>query len=365
MTGVGFDDFPPVDVPPYYDDDTPPDQARPDSPQSPDDGPPPLSLHNMVRGGAFILDTDVEPIPVWGRGRDVLWAEGEALVLVGGQGAGKTTLAQQLALARCGFQEYATTLDLPVRDSGGRVLYLAMDRPRQAARSFRRMVGEAWRHQLDERLAVWQGPPVADMARHPTTLASYARHAEADTVVVDSIKDAAIGLSEDPVGSGWHKARGIALRDGVELIELHHNRKALSGAKASTPSLDDVYGSTWITAGAGSVVLLAGAPGDPIVSMHHLKQPSEVVGPLKIIHDHDVGRSSIWHAADLVKAARVAANGLDPKAAARLLNDVDEPTPAQREQARRRLESLVKSGHLTVIDEGDQAAGMPRRWGPC
>jgi hypothetical protein len=49
--------------------------------------------------------------------------------------------------------------------------------------------------------------------------------------------------------------------------------------KARKPTPDDVYGSTWLTAGTGSVILLHGEPGDPIVSMHHLKKPVAEGGP--------------------------------------------------------------------------------------
>ncbi len=66
-----------------------------------------------------------------------------------------------------------------------------MDRPQQAARSFRRMVGEGWRSELDDRLAVWQGPPPYDLAKHPTMLLTLACEAGADSVVFDSLKDAA------------------------------------------------------------------------------------------------------------------------------------------------------------------------------
>lgn len=307
---------------------------------------------NFATGGNFILDTDPDPVPVWGRGQEVLWAEGEALTIVGGQGVGKTTVAQQIALGRCGFEEFAEVLGMPVHDSGGRVLYLAMDRPRQAARSFRRMVGEAWRDQLDQRLVVWQGPPLADLARNPRDLAGYAQRAEADTIVVDSIKDAALGLSDDEVGAGYNRARQFALRAGVEVVELHHNRKAQQGAKAA-PSIDEVYGSTWITSGSGSVVLLAGAPGDPIVNLHHLKQPSEEVGPLKVIHDHDTGTSKIWHQADLVALAAASPDGIVARDAARALNDGQDPDHATRERARRRLDKLANQGLLVVLDEGD------------
>src|SRR4051794_15010623 len=106
------------------------DEARPDQTVE-----QPQNALRFTDGGSFILDTPPNPEPLWGRGEAVLWAEGEALTIVGGQGVGKTTLAQQLALGRCGIPEYADVLGYPVRwRQCGVVLYMAMDRPRQAAR---------------------------------------------------------------------------------------------------------------------------------------------------------------------------------------------------------------------------------------
>jgi hypothetical protein len=50
-----------------------------------------------------------------------------------------------------------------------------------------------------------------------------------------------------------------------------------------------VYGSTWLTSGLGSVIVLDGKPGDPTVELRHLKQPAEPVGPLTLRHDHTAG----------------------------------------------------------------------------
>ena len=47
----------------------------------------------FVDGGTFILDIP-EAIPaLWGDGDDVLWAQGESLMIAGPLGLGKTTLA--------------------------------------------------------------------------------------------------------------------------------------------------------------------------------------------------------------------------------------------------------------------------------
>ncbi len=323
---------------------------------------PSRQRYTFRTGGSFILDESDRPTSVWGRGTAILSAEGEATVLAGVQGCGKSTLAQQFALGRAGFPEYAELLGLPILPGRGRVLYLAMDRPRQIARSFRRMVGDAWRAELDERLSVWAGPPPFDLARHPYTLRMLAEDAGADTVVVDSLKDAAVGLTDDEVGAGWNRARQGALAAGIELLELHHGRKGQNGVKRDRLTLDDVYGSTWITSGAGSVVVLSGEAGDPVVSLHHVKQPLDEVGPLTILHDHDAGRTTIHNPTDLAAVAR-ARGGITALDAACVLHDTDKPTAAQREKARRKLDGLARSGVLHVITEADKATSQPTVWG--
>lgn len=222
------------------------------------------------------------------------------------------------------------------------------------------MVGEAWRHELDARLVVWPGPPPLDLSKHPSVLREMAREAGADTVVVDSLKDAFIGLNDDEAAAGWNRARQTAIADGVQLIELHHNRKALAGAKSERLSIDSVYGSTWITSGAGSVVLLTGAPGDPIVGLRHLKQPAAEVGPMQVAHDHTAGRSRLWHGTDLVEVARLKA-GISAKNAATALFGSD--TPANTEKARRKLRALERDGRLKVLNPGQQETSTATVWG--
>jgi len=270
------------------------------------------------------------------------------------QGVGKTTLAQQLVRARVGLVD--SVLDRPVQPGERRVLYLAMDRPAQAARSMRRCFTESERAQLDDKLVIWQGPPPHDLAKRPHLLRDMARHADADTVILDSLKDAAIGLTEDEVGAAYNRARQLALVDGVQLVEQHHQTKrGPNGGKPNT--LADVYGSVWLTAGAGSVLLLWGAAGDPIVEMRHLKQPAEEVGPFQLIHDHKAGSTEVWHGTDLLAVARASRSGLTSKAAAAALFSTDKPSPAEVEKARRKLERLADSGHLQRREGSAGGAG--------
>ena len=314
------------------------------------------------RPGSIILDEAGRPPAWWGHGDDILGACGESLIIAGPQGLGKSTIAQQLALGRCGFPEYAELFGLPIKPGKGRVLILAMDRPRQFARSMRRMVGEAWRAELDDRLAVWTGPPPYDMAKHPSILTRLAQDAGADTVILDSLKDAAVGLTDDETGAGYNRARQTALEAGIELVELHHVRKLGGGRTRDKPTVDDIYGSTWITAGAGSVLLLHGAPGDGLVKLFHVKQPLAEVGPLTILHDPDSGRSTIAEQVDLVTLAK-ARGALSALDAAVVLFDAEKPTAAEKEKARRRLDALARRGVLAIVDEGEKATNRPRLWG--
>jgi hypothetical protein len=304
----------------------------------------------FARGGAFILDVPETVPAIWGEGTDVLWAEGESLMIAGPMGLGKTTLAGVLMRAQLGLSP-ASVLGLPVKRISGKILYLAMDRPRQAARAFNRQFKPADRALLDERLIVWQGPPPADVAKYPDQLALLAEQADADVVYLDSVKDAALGLSEDEVGAGYNRARQKLIADGRQLCELHHTTKR--GANGGPPKdVSDIYGSTWITNGTGSIVLLSGAPGDPIVGFRHVRQPMDEVGPWQLLHNKDDGEIAVSNQIDLVELVRdTGADGMTARDAARALEEVDGvPTRGQIEKARRRLEALERDGLLRRLE---------------
>jgi AAA domain len=335
-----------------------PDQDRHESPNGHHPAQPP---EHAVRGGQFLFGHQYDSGPaLWGDGPTVLWSPGEPLMIAAYQGLGKTTLAGQLtrALIGCGNP---VVLGFPVVSTAARVLYLAMDRPKQIRRSLRRQFTAEQTEVLDDALVVWPGPPAADLAAQPLLLLGLAEHHHADIVVVDSLKDAALKLSSDETGAAWNRATQHLLMSGRELLVLHHPRKLPHNEKDRRLTIEDIYGSTWITNGCGSVILLNGEPGDPIIEFRHLKQPHEEVGPFQITHDPDTGQLSVGQQVDLVALVRrKGADGLIAKDAARALFDTDEPSRAQTEKARRKLEKLVPDAlYRRGGTTGGSAGGTP------
>lgn len=301
------------------------------------------SNSRLVEGGVFVLDEPDKIPAIWGTSESVLWAEGEGLMIAGHQGLGKTTIAQQLVLARIGIRPSAF-LEFPVMPSKGRILYLAMDRPRQAARSFRRMVNEQHRQLMDDRLIVWKGPLPVDPTKKGHFIEWIKEVApDADTVVVDSVKDLAPGVTDDTVASSLNSAWQSVIAEDIDLLLLHHERKAASDSKRH-PSLDNVYGSTWLTSGLGSVIALIGEPGGDEVTLHHLKQPAETVGPLDIEHDQGFGLTSIRAIAANPTVAEVMQGGA-------VLNVDQLSTMTQRSTAsvRRDLKKLIAEGSVIEL----------------
>ena len=214
---------------------------------------------------------------------------------------------------------------------------------------------------LRDHLAIWKGPLPVNVLATPSTLPDWieSEFGQVTDVVVDSLKDLAPKLSDDEVGSKVNLARQELLARGVEVLEVHHQRKEQRG-QGKPKSLADVFGSRWLTAGAGSVVLLWGEPGDLVVEFRHLKQPADEIGPLQVVHDHGTGTTRIHEHADLETVLETSRGGLTVKDAARVLFESDDPRANEIEKARRKLERLVERG---IAERRDDADGLARYFG--
>ena len=269
---------------------------------------------------------------------------------------------QQLVLARCGLRD--TFLGFPVVPDPKSVLYIAADRPKQARRSFRRMILETDRAVLEEKLRVYEGGPTGSIIKDPSILLRAALEVGAGTVVLDSLKDLVPDLSSDEGGQAAAQALQLLIVEEIEVAVLHHPRKRTSGGTVPH-ELSDAYGSRWITAVTGSVVLLHGSPGDSHVRMLHLKQPGAVVGPLHVVHDATAGRSVVADRFDILAFVRTAAAPVSAKDVAAAMYEVTEPDKNQTERVRKKLESLIKGTQLLKV-AGTRSGGgkAPTLYGP-
>lgn len=246
-----------------------------------------------VDGWQFITDAAESREPLWGKPDTAIWPQGESLMICGKPGIGKTTLMQQLVPASLGL--FSTVLNQPVTECE-RVLYVAADRPTQAGRALARLFMPEHERLLRSRLVIWRGPLPAALDKEPHLLAELADRHGAQRVFLDSMKDVVSKLTDDEAALAYNQARQNALREGFELAESHHQRKRAGDdaePKGKRPELDQVYGSTWFTSGAGSVLFLTGTQGDPEVKLWHLKQAIGELGPLDVIHDFEFGMSRV------------------------------------------------------------------------
>lgn len=288
----------------------------------------------------------------WGRGSQVLWSPGEPLLIVGPDGVGKTTLAQRLALARAGIGR-PEVLGFPVAATTGRVLYVAADRPRQARRSLRRMVttDEATEGAARERIVFWPGPLPFDIVNEPGRLVTWAEDLGASDLVLDSLGILVPNLASDETGSAIARAFAEAVAAGIEIVAVHHQRKASQGNEKPN-KLADVYGSRWITSAAGSVLMLWGSAGDPVVSLAHLKQPADPVGPFQVSIDHEQGDLAVIAGTDLLGILRGAPNGMTAIDAAAHCEGASDK--ARQAKARRALDGFVSRGRAHKREPEDR-----------
>jgi hypothetical protein len=121
---------------------------------------------NLISGADFINQVATIPHVIWGTGNQALWTTGESLMIASAYGVGKTTLAGLVVRALIfGGKVLGHPLQIPFDICGDKlkVLYLALDRPDQIARSMGRQFTATQLKQLDDRLTLWQGPLPGDV----------------------------------------------------------------------------------------------------------------------------------------------------------------------------------------------------------
>lgn len=296
----------------------------------------------LTDGLSFAMGATGDEPAIWGGVDAIAWAPGEATGLVGPDGVGKTSLVHRLAFGLAGIE--GKLLGLPVTPAEGRVLLVAADRPKQAARSMWRMLPELESRdhgKLREAMLVWRGPLPFDLVKTPGELASWATGFGASHVLLDSLGFVATRLTEDETGSAIAHAFMAASVAGLEVFWTGHPRKA-SGENKKPNTISDVYGSRWITAASGSILSLWASPGDPVVELRQLKSPSGEVGPFLVELDHEKGTISVLEGTDLLGHLRASPAGLSRKEAGRLMEGASDR--AREVKAGRHLDKLVARG---------------------
>lgn len=266
----------------------------------------------LLDGWEFLAEDDDADEAIWGQAPGaagggppgVMWAPGEPMMLFGGNGVFKSTLSHLLVFARLGLlgpdgrvradhrrvapddhpDDWGAVLGMPVRpmDPAATVVYLAGDRPRQIRRAMRRHRRDWMADTLRDHLIVHDGPLPFELTTDKDALADMVCERKGSDIFVDSVKDYCPKPSDDESANGYNRARQECIARGVQWVEDHHNRKMAQGQKP-TNNIDDVYGSRWLTAGAGSVISMwVDEEGSPLVHVRQVKSPGEFVPELEV-----------------------------------------------------------------------------------
>lgn len=334
----------------------------------------------LLDGWTFLAEDDEADEMIWGQVQNpggglpgVMWAPGEPMMLFGGNGVFKSTLSHLLVFARLGLlgpdgrpradhrriapddhpDDWGAVLGMPVRpmDPACTVVYLAGDRPRQIRRAMRRHRRDWMADTLRDHLIVHDGPLPFELTAGKDALADMAQERKGSDIFVDSLKDYCPKPSDDESANGYNRSRQECIARGMQWVEDHHNRKMQQGQKP-TNAIDDVYGSRWLTAGAGSVVSMwVDEEGSTAVHVKQVKSPGEFVPELEVrVHKADGTMGASVH---LDPVAQIRAAGT----AGITVADYARMTGLTPNAARNQLNTRCKQGVLEKLDPVPGADG--------
>ena len=80
---------------------------------------------------------------------------------------------------------------------------------------------------------MWKGPLPDSLTRFPQLIRDIAVAAGCDVVVIDSLKDTGVRLTEDEGGTAVNMAIQFCIAADIDVVALHHERK--TGASRRGP----------------------------------------------------------------------------------------------------------------------------------
>lgn len=165
----------------------------------------------------------------------------------------------------------------------------------------------------------------------------------------------------------------LCIVNGIDVLSLHHPRKGNQENKRTKLSLDDVYGSTWVTAGQGSVIALNGIAGTGTAAFSHLKQPADEISGFDVSFDYDLGTVTTIGNRDIREyLSSLQGRGVSTAQVVGFVTRGTSYTEATRKRVLRRLNRLAEYGDInrsgdavplwsvTYIDFGGHSPDTPR-----
>lgn len=315
----------------------------------------------VVEPGSAVFDVPAQPQSIWGEDDECLWPKLQPLMLYANTGLGKTTVVQRVALARIGIGP-SEVLGYPVEPlpAGEKIIYIAADRPIQAMASLRRMVtdDDETRRILDERW-IWETKRQVRADRPNAFLELCERH-NGTMLILDSAKDVAPGplKDEEPAGKlvdAWSRC----IANEIDVAAMHHPRKGQSST-APPDSVDEIYGSSMLANGAGSILSMYGVPGSGTAGMVQLKMPARQAPAMDIVFNYETGTITRRNYRDLNDFLQRGEWVTVRQVAAFLYAKPEhEVTHPERKRATRKLQNLVTK---RLVDERLQGQHHEYRW---